>query len=129
MKALILATLLLSGCATQPKWYEAQPSPSQKVLRWNVDVIMGDPLTTTSAEIQDRHAESKRVVCRIGPIQPSDPDSARLSPEALSDRLKLCRDKGFDAVVFTVRTDSLVRQAASLKLPVLELPLAAWTEE
>ena len=41
----------------------------------------------------------------------------------------LCRDKGFDAVAFTVPTDSLVRQAASLELPVLELPLAARAEE
>lgn len=129
MKALILAALVLSGCATQPKWYETQPSPSQKALRWNVDVIMRDPLTTTSAEIQDLHEASKRVVCRIGPIQPSDPDSARPSPEAFSDRLKLCRDKGFDAVAFTKPTDSLVRQAVSLKLPVLELPLATRTEE
>jgi hypothetical protein len=129
VKALILAALVLSGCAAQPKWYEAQPSPSQKALRWDVDVIMGDPLTTTSAEVQDLHGASKRVVCRIGPIQASDPDSARPSPEALSDRLKLCRDKGFDAVAFLVPTDSLVRQAASLKLPVLELPLAPRTEE
>jgi hypothetical protein len=119
--AVISVALLLSGCATQPKWYEAQPAPSQKALRWNFDVIVGDPLTTTSAEVDDYHRDAKRVVCRIGPIQPSDPDAARPGPEALLDRLKLCRDKGFDAVAFTLPTDVLVREAASLKLPVLEL--------
>jgi len=129
VKALLLTVLLVAGCAAEPKWYEAQPSPSPKALRWNLDVIVGDPLTTTSAEVDDLHRESKRVVCRLGPIQPSDPDSARPAPEAMLDRLKLCRDKGFDAVVFAVPTDSLVREAASMKLPVLELPLAARAEE
>ncbi|HZM83609.1 MAG TPA: hypothetical protein VFC19_48450 [Candidatus Limnocylindrales bacterium] len=122
MRALLLAVLLASGCAAEPKWYEAQPTPSPKALRWNLDVIVGDPLTTTSAEVKDLHRASKRVVCRIGPIQPSDPDAARPGPEALLDRLKLCRDKGFDAVAFIVPTDSLVREAATLQLPVLELP-------
>ena len=126
MKALILAlvpaAVLLSGCAAEPKWYESQPSPSPKALRWNLDVIVGDPLTTTSGEIKDLHRESKRVVCRLGPILPTDPDAARPTPEAMSDRLELCRDKGFDAVAFTAPTDRLVRQAASLELPVLELP-------
>jgi len=123
VRTLFLTVLLvLSGCAAQPKWYEAKPSPSPKVLRWNLDVIVGDPLTTTSGEIEDLHQASKRVVCRLGPIQPFDPDSARPALEAMSDRLKLCRDKGFDAVAFTVPTDSLVREAALLRLPVLELP-------
>jgi len=125
----LCVVLLVAGCSTRPAWYEAQPSPSPKALRWNLDVIVGDPLTTTSAEIDDLHRESKRVVCRLGPILPSDPDSARPVPEALSDRLKLCRDKGFDAVAFTAPTDSLVREAASLRLPVLELPLTPWAEE
>lgn len=123
------ALLVVSGCAVQPKWYEASASPSPKVLRWNLDVIVGDPLTTTSGDVKELHQAAKRVVCRLGPIQPSDPDSARPAPEAMSDRLKLCRDKGFDAVAFTVPTDSLVREAASLSLPVLELPLAARAEE
>jgi hypothetical protein len=125
----LLAVLLLAGCSARPAWYESEPSPSPKALRWNLDVIVGDPLTTTSAEIDDLHRESKRVVCRLGPIQPSDPDSARPAQQALSDRLKLCRDKGFDAVAFTAPTDSLVREAASLRLPVLELPLTAGAEE
>lgn len=134
MKTVILAALLISGCAVsgcaaEPKWYESQPSPSPKALRWNLDVIVGDPLTTTSGEITELHRASKRVVCRLGPIQPSDPDSARPTSEAMSDRLKLCRDKGFDAVAFTTPTDWLVREAASLELPVLELPLAARAEE
>ena len=129
MKALLVTVLLISACSAEPKWYEAQPSPSPKALRWNLDVIVRDPLTTTSAEVDDLHRESKRVVCRLGPIQPSDPDSARPSPEAMSDRLKLCRDKRFDAVAFTAPTDLLVREAASLKLPVLELPLTAGAEE
>lgn len=130
MRLLILAALLVSGCAAQPKWYESQPSPSPKALRWNLDVIVGDPLMTTSAEVKDLHQASKRVVCRLGPIQPWDPDSARPAPDALSDRLKLCRDKGFDAVAFAFSpADFLVRQAASLSLPVLELPLAARAEE
>jgi hypothetical protein len=129
VKALLLAALLVSGCAAEPKWYESQPSPSPKALRWNLDVIVGDPLATTSGEIEDLHRASKRVVCRLGPIRPSDPDSRRPAPEAMSDRLKLCRDKGFDAVAFTSPTDWLVREAASLELPVLELPLAARAEE
>lgn len=131
MRALILAVLLVSGCAAQPKWYEAQASPSPKALRWNVDVFVGDPLTTTSAEVYDLHRDSKRVVCRLSPIRPSDPDSARPGPEALLDRLKLCRDKGFDAVTFafSAPAEALVREAASLKLPVLESPLAARAEE
>jgi hypothetical protein len=131
VKSWILVALLISGCAAEPKWYESQPSPSPKALRWNLDVIVGDPLTTTSADVDDLHRASKRVVCRLGPIQPSDPDSARPGAEAMLDRLKLCRDKGFDAVTFafSAPADALVREAASLKLPVLELPLAARAEE
>ena len=129
MRVWLCVVLLVAGCSTRPAWYEAQPSPSPKALRWNLDVIVGDPLTTTMAEIEDLHQASKRVVCRLGPIQPSDPDAARPGPEAMSDRLKLCRDKGFDAVAFTVPTDSLVREAHQLKMPVLELPLTARAEK
>lgn len=129
MRLGLLLVLLVAGCASQPAWWEAQPSPSPKELRWNLDVIVGDPLTTTSAEIDDLHRASKRVVCRLGPIRPADPDSERPTPEALADRLRLCRDKGFDAVAFTAPTDTLLREAASLQLPVLELPLAARAEE
>ncbi|HEX6682446.1 MAG TPA: hypothetical protein VF062_06600 [Candidatus Limnocylindrales bacterium] len=132
MKAAVLAVVVLflgSGCAPQARWYEAQPTPSPKELNWEIDVMVRDPLTTTAADVVDLHRESKRVVCRLGRIRPSDPDAARPTADALLDRLKLCRDKGFDAVAFTAPTDALKREAAALRLPVLELPLALRTEE
>lgn len=79
-----------------------------------------DPLTTTAADVEDLHDDAKRVVCLIAPIHPSDPDALRSPPDAYHDRLKLCRDKGFDAVTFVAPDSSLARQAADIGLPVVQ---------
>jgi hypothetical protein len=81
-----------------------------------------DPLTTSAADVDEFHRASKRVVCQIGPIRPSDPDFSRPVSEAYVDRLKLCRDKGFDAVTFASPPPSaeLAQRAAELGLPVVQ---------
>ncbi len=125
MRLALVGVLLLGGCTPAPKWYEAQQSPAPRLLDWHGDVWLLDPLTTDSSTVDDLHRAHKHAVCHLGPIRPTDPDARRPSADALRDRLKLCRDKGFDAVTFDSPTPDLQREAAHLNLPVLAGPPGA----
>lgn len=121
----LLCALLLTACAPAPRWYEAEQKPSPKQLDWHSDVHLLDPLTTDASTVDQLHRDHKRAVCHLRPIQPSDPDSRRATPDALRDRLRLCRDKGFDAVTLDPPSPDLAREAAALNLPVLPPPPSA----
>ncbi len=113
MRLAVVSVLLLGACAPQARWHEPQsPSPD-----W-----YGDPLTTESSTVDDVHGSGKRTVCHIRSVRPADPDSQRPPFEALRDRLKLCRDKGFEAVTVESPTPDLHRAAAEFSLPVLSAP-------
>lgn len=119
-----VALLCVGACAgPQPKWYESRQSPTPKDLAWHVDVLVLDPLTTAASTVDELHESEKRVICRLGPVQPSDPDAGRQAEQVYRDRLKLCHDKGFDGVTFDTPNADLVRQAAELDLPVFNAPV------
>lgn len=124
MKLAAAVTLVCAGAcaAPAPGWYEARQSPTPKDLAWHTDVLVLDALTTAADTVADLHRADKRAVCRLGPIRPSDPDAGRRPEEAYRDRLRLCRDKGFDAVTFHTPNADLAREAARLDLPVLNPP-------
>lgn len=121
--AAALALICVGACAApQPRWYEARQSPTPKDLAWHSEVLVLDALTTAADTVADLHRADKRAVCRVGPIRPSDPDAGRPPADAYRDRLRLCRDKGFDAVTFATPNPDLAREAARLDLPVLSEP-------
>ncbi|GAB3848148.1 hypothetical protein GCM10029963_30680 [Micromonospora andamanensis] len=90
------------------------------------DVFVLDPVDTTAAETAQLRSRSRRLVCQvhIGSVHPADPDASRYPAQVrgataartgriwldvrrwdalrpvLADRFRLCRGKGFGAVVF-----------------------------
>ena len=89
------------------------------------DVFVLDPVTTTSAQTAELRSQDRRLVCQVyvGSVHPDDPDESRYPPEVrgattartgrtwldvrrwdtlrpvLADRFRLCRGKGFGAVM------------------------------
>lgn len=113
------------------------------------DVFVLDGFTTDAATVEDLHRERRRAVCYLplGAVERGRPDAARFpaeltssglvrwdAPEAeltsritpiLTDRLRLCRDKNFDAAALDLLAgaprsvvDHLVAQAHRMSLPV-----------
>ncbi|WP_433531927.1 endo alpha-1,4 polygalactosaminidase [Micromonospora sp. CA-263727] len=88
------------------------------------DVFVLDPITTTAAQTTELRSRDRRLVCQVhvGSVHPEDPDASRYPPSVrgaatdtgrtwldvrqwdtvrpvLADRFRLCRGKGFGAVV------------------------------
>ncbi|WP_233196982.1 endo alpha-1,4 polygalactosaminidase [Verrucosispora sp. ts21] len=89
------------------------------------DVFVLDPANTTAAQTADLRARHRRLVCQVhvGTVHPDDPDATRFPPQVrgptatrsgrtwldvrrwdalrpvLADRFRLCRGKGFGAVL------------------------------
>ncbi|MEV0460907.1 endo alpha-1,4 polygalactosaminidase [Catellatospora methionotrophica] len=114
------------------------------------DVYVLDGFTTAASTVEDLHRARRRAVCYLplAEVERDRPDAARFpaeltdlagrvrwdSPEAalrtritpiLTDRIRLCRDKGFDAAALDQLdgapasvVDELVIQAHRLSLPV-----------
>ncbi|BCJ72788.1 hypothetical protein CS0771_23320 [Catellatospora sp. IY07-71] len=129
------------------RWQWALTAPPQVTA---ADVFVLDGFTTDASLVEDLHAERRRAVCYLplGEVRRGRPDAARFpadltrpdglvrwdAPEArlreqvtpiLTDRLRLCRDKGFDAAALDLLAgaprsvvDHLVDQAHDLSLPV-----------
>ncbi len=90
------------------------------------DVFVLDPVDTTAAQTSELRSRDRRLVCQvhIGSVHPTDPDASRYPARVrgattartgrvwldvrrwdvlrpvLADRFRLCRGKGFGAVVF-----------------------------
>ncbi|MEV6812398.1 endo alpha-1,4 polygalactosaminidase [Micromonospora sp. NPDC051296] len=89
------------------------------------DVFVLDPITTTAAQTAQLRSRDRRLICQVyvGSVHPDDPDASRYPPQVLgataartgriwldvrqwdivrpvlADRFRLCRGKGFGAVV------------------------------
>ncbi|MEU6022170.1 endo alpha-1,4 polygalactosaminidase [Micromonospora sp. NPDC047134] len=94
-------------------------------LTVEADVFVLDPVATTSAQTGELRALDRRLVCQVhvGSVHPQDPDATRFAPQVrgataartgrrwldvrrwealrpvLADRFRLCRGKGFGAVL------------------------------
>jgi hypothetical protein len=112
----MVVVALLAGCCHTSRPV-SRPTPSRPL-------VARDALTASATDVEELHRASKRVACLIGPIRPSDPDSSRTAADAYMDRLKLCREKGFDAVILPSPAPALHRRASELGLT-----LAAGAEE
>lgn len=110
---------------------------ADEIVRQTGGVVVLDPFTTAAGEVAALQAMEASVACqlRVDVWEPDLPDAARFPPSALgaltgaapgerrldprawpeiapvlSDRLRLCRDKGFDAV--DLHGEPLLRQHA-----------------
>ncbi|MEV4416485.1 endo alpha-1,4 polygalactosaminidase [Catellatospora sp. NPDC049609] len=129
------------------RWQWALTTPPEPSV---ADVFVLDGFTTDAALVEDLHRERRRAVCYLplGEVERGRPDAARFpaeltggdglvrwdAPEGqlreriapiLADRLRLCRDKGFDAAALDLLAgaprsvvDHLVDQAHRMSLPV-----------
>jgi hypothetical protein len=88
--------------------------------------VKRDALWASAAEVRELHHARKRVVCDLGPIRTTDPDAGRPAEQAYLDRLRLCRDKGFDSVNASSPAFS---PALRLRAAELGLALATGAEE
>ncbi|MFC7244074.1 endo alpha-1,4 polygalactosaminidase [Catellatospora aurea] len=129
------------------RWQWSLAAPPQPAA---ADVFVLDGFTTAAATVEDLHHARRRAVCYLplAEVERDRPDAARFpaemtsaagrvrwdAPEGelrtritpiLTDRLRLCRDKGFDAAVLDQLAgaphsvvDELITQAHRLSLPV-----------
>ncbi|WP_196279249.1 endo alpha-1,4 polygalactosaminidase [Catellatospora vulcania] len=127
------------------QWALAEPPEASAA-----DVFVLDGFTTAASTVEDLHRARRRAVCYLplASVERDSPDAARfpaeLTDEAgrvrwdapedelrtriapiLTDRLRLCRDKGFDAAALDQLAgaprsvvDQLVTQAHRMSLPV-----------
>ncbi|MEV6690618.1 endo alpha-1,4 polygalactosaminidase [Micromonospora sp. NPDC051196] len=94
-------------------------------LTVEAEVFVLDPVTTTAAQTAELRSLDRRLVCQVhvGSVHPQDPDATRFPPQVrgataartgrswldvrrwdalrpvLADRFRLCRGKGFGAVL------------------------------
>ncbi|MEU8079829.1 endo alpha-1,4 polygalactosaminidase [Catellatospora citrea] len=131
----------------QLRWQWSLAAPPQSTA---ADVYVLDGFTTAASTVEDLHRARRRAVCYLplAAVEHDRPDAARFpaemtdqagrvrwdAPEAelrtritpiLTDRLRLCRDKGFDAAALDQLAgaprsvvDDLVTQAHRMSLPV-----------